>query len=183
MEDIWNRIESWLMVNAPDILNDLLPGATEEEIFSAQEHMSINFPEDVKTSYLIHNGQLGMSDPLMGEWQLLSLKDIQIQWDGLKELFDAGQFANVQSEPIGRVQADWWNIKWIPLAYNGAGDLYCLDLEPASGGEVGQIISYLHIEEERECVADNFLSWLNGFANDLEVGKYTVVDGELLISE
>jgi len=41
MQDIWNRIESWLEVNAPEIHSALLVGATDEEIFSAEELMDI----------------------------------------------------------------------------------------------------------------------------------------------
>jgi len=181
MEKIWNRIDSWLQANLPEIYSDLLPGATEEEIRLAEEHMGVYFPEDVKISYRIHNGQIGDESPLLGEWELLSLEDMINQWNIMKKLFDAGKFTNIASKPIGPVRADWWNIKWVPVAYNGAGDLYCLDLAPASGGEVGQIISFWHMDEKRERLASNFRNWLHRYADDIENGKYKVENGKLVI--
>ncbi len=56
MQDVWNRIESWLATNAPNVLSYLLPGATNEEIQQTEVALGIQFPEDVKASYRIHNG-------------------------------------------------------------------------------------------------------------------------------
>jgi cell wall assembly regulator SMI1 len=179
MQDIWNRIESWLKVNAPEIHSDLLPGAADEEVRSAEEHLGVKFPEDAKASFRIHNGQRGMASPLMGEWQLLPLENVMSQWDIMKGLSDAGKFANVKSKPVGPVRDDWWNVKWVPLAYNGAGDLQCLDFDPAPGGAAGQMISFWHMDEKRERLSNDFRSWLQGFADDLEAGKYKVEDGTL----
>ena len=183
MQDIWDRIDKWLEDNAPDILSDLLSGATDEDIGSAEERIGVKFTDDVRASYSIHNGQLGMADPLLGEWQLLSLKDLQIQWNIMKKLFDEGEFANVQSKSTSSVKADWWNIRWIPLAYNGAGDFYCLDMEPEIDSNIGQIISFWHMDEKREKIADSFREWLGNYANDLENGKYVVQDDELILAE
>lgn len=182
MQDIWKRIESWLEVNTPEIHSDLLPGATEEEIRSAEKFMDIEFPVDVKTSYQIHNGQLGNSSPFMGEWQLYSLTDMMSTWKMLKNLFDSGKF-DVEGTPIGPVRAEWWNPKWIPVADNRTGDLHCLDLDPAPGGELGQIITFWHMDEQRERLANNFQEWLQRYAEDLENGKYTVEDGGLYLSD
>jgi cell wall assembly regulator SMI1 len=180
MKVIWNLIESWLKENAPEILKDLLPGAIAKDIQSAEKLMGIHFPNDVKLSYRIHNGQKGRSAPLMEEWQLYSLKDMMSRWKILKKLFDAGTFAHVKGKPVGPVRAEWWNPKWIPIAYNGDGDLRCLDLDPPPRGKSGQIISFWHMEDRREKLADGFQEWLKKFAIDLEAGKYKVEDGQLV---
>src|SRR2546421_31964 len=146
MQTVWKRIESWLNGNAPEILSDLLPGATGKKLRSTEKILGVEFPDDVKSSYRIHDGQQGQSSPLMGEWQLLSLEDMVSQWKIMKDLVDAGKFDNVTSAPVGPVRADWWNLKWIPIAYNGAGDFYCLDLNPAPKGSIGQIISFWHMD-------------------------------------
>ncbi len=182
MKSIWNRIESWLEVNAPEIHSDLLAGATDEEICSAEEFMDIKFPDDLKISYRIHNGQRGDSSTLLGEWQLYSLENMKSRWKILKKLFDAGEL-NAEATPIGPVRAEWWNPKWIPITHNGAGDLYCLDLAPAAGGEVGQIITFWHMDEKRERLANSLQDWLQSYAEDLENGRYTVEDGGLYLTD
>ncbi len=119
----------------------------------------------------------------MGEWQLLPLKYVMSQWDIMKGLHDAGKFMNVKSKPVGPVRDDWWNLRWVPIAHNGAGDLLSLDLEPAPGGHVGQVITFWHMDEKRERLSGDFHSWLQGFAEDLEKGKYKVEDGQLVMME
>jgi cell wall assembly regulator SMI1 len=96
------------------------------------------------------------------------------EWRVWKELLDGGDFDDSSSKPDGPIQTDWWNPKWIPLSYNGSGDHHCLDLDPAPGGQVGQIITVWHDWEHREVIASNFQAWLEQFADDLESGKYSV---------
>lgn len=180
MQIIWRQIESWLQAHVPTILDDLLPGATDKEIQAAEKLFGVQFPDDVKASYSVHNGQQGQAAPLMGDWQLLSLEDIASQWKIMQDLVAAGKFDNVSSTPIGPVRADWWNPKWIPIAYNGAGDLYCLDLDPAPKGNIGQIITFWHMDDKRERIAKSYQAWLQGFADDLDKGKYKVKDGRLV---
>ena len=57
MQDIWDRIDNWLLANAPEVLLTLQSGATNEQIRKTEEYLSVSFPEDIKASYLIHNGQ------------------------------------------------------------------------------------------------------------------------------
>lgn len=178
MQKIWKRIEDWLAVNNPKILNSLQPGATDAELHISEESMSIELPEDVKQSYRIHDGQSNIAPPLMGEWRLLSLKSIKKQWELMKELADKGQLT-AKATSDGKVQAEWWNCKWIPIAHNGAGDFHCLDLDPTPNGSVGQMICFWHMSEERKVIASSFQIWLKEFAEDLESGRYKVKHGEL----
>ena len=57
MREIWNKIENYLKENAPNVLESLQQGATDEEIKKAEDFIGITFPEDFKESYKIHNGQ------------------------------------------------------------------------------------------------------------------------------
>ena len=99
MQLIWTRIENWLADNAPEILENLNPGATEEEIKRTEEFLGISFPEDVKDSDRIHNGQKSYFDtPDRQQWDyclidyrhLLSLDRIKHEWSIWKELLDTG---------------------------------------------------------------------------------------------
>ena len=57
MRDLWDRIERWLAANVPDMLEGLNPGATTQEIEETEAFLGVSFPDDVRASYLIHNGQ------------------------------------------------------------------------------------------------------------------------------
>lgn len=180
MHQIWNRIEAWLKLNALELYKDLSPGANDQEIKSVEHTTGIIFPADVKSSFKIHNGQAGMAAPLMGEWQLISLNVIKKRWLILKDLYSQGEFEGIRCKTRGYVRSKWWIPEWIPVAYNGAGDYLCLDMNPKKGGKPGQIISYWHTTESREVVAASFQEWLLSFANDLETGRYTYINGQMI---
>lgn len=175
MKEVWNRIESWLKANAENVLDSLQPGATEEEIAETEKYLGVQLPEEIKESYRIHNGQY--ENKLIGFIEgrdFLSLNRIKSEWNVWKELVDGGDFEGNQGEPSGPVKPDWYNIKWIPITYNGSGDHHCIDLDPAEGGNTGQIIEMWHDEATRTVVSKSFKDWLEQFANALEEGEYEV---------
>ena len=184
MKAIWNRIDNWLAANAPEIINKLQPGATDEAIAQAEKLLEIEFPEDVKASYRIHNGQDRKKSGIFQGWSFLSLEEIIKEWESWKRLLDDGTFDEEEEEGTyygcasdGLIRTDmWWNPKWIPITAELGGDNYCLDLDPAPEGQVGQIIIMCHDDGYRELVANNFREWLEQLATDLEGGKYQIYE-------
>jgi cell wall assembly regulator SMI1 len=178
---IWTRIENWLADNALEILENLNPGATKEEIERTEEFLGVSFPEDVKDSYRIHNGQKSCFDTpdrqqwdycLIDYWHLLSLDRIKNDWGVWKELSDTGRLADIYMTLDNGEVCEWWNPKWIPLTSNFCGDHHCLDLSPSLRGAEGQIIQMWHDIDIRGIVAPSFKAWLETFADDLEAGHY-----------
>lgn len=177
MDDTWSRIEDWLRENAPEVLDNLLPGVTRDAIRVTETALDVTLPDDMVASYLIHDGQDNYSPALMGEWQLLSIEEVAYQWDIMRGLLLANDEVAAgidRGDAMGLVRPDWWNLRWVPVAYNGGGDLHCVDLDPASGGTMGQMTTFWHVDEERELLAPSFRDWLSGYADDLEQSKYTV---------
>ncbi|MEA5465228.1 SMI1/KNR4 family protein [Leptothoe sp. PORK10 BA2] len=177
MQEIWERIENWLRVNAPQVFEVLQPGASDAQIAELENFLSIQFPEDIKTSYRIHDGQSTFDYGLINGRELLSLERIRSEWQVWKELLDSGTFQNKDgqdqgSEPAPGICNVWWSSKWIPLTYDGAGNHDCLDLIPATGGTNGQIISMWHDDAERNIVAPSFCKWLEQYAEGLESGQF-----------
>ena len=62
------------------------------------------------------------------------------------------------------------------MTYNGGGDHHCLDLAPAPGGDVGQIIRMWHDDVARCVEARSFRAWLEAYADELEHGHYSYSD-------
>jgi len=176
MKEVWQRIEKWLAENTPEDLIVLNGGASDEEVKNLEEHLSVTFPDDVKTFYKIHNGQSDDGPYLLDGRELLSLERIKDEWDVWKELLDGGDFEDVESEPEAGIRKDWWNEKWIPLTYDGSGNHDCLDLAPDNSGTSGQIISFWHDDPDRNIVANSFREWLENYADDLEAGLYVYSD-------
>jgi cell wall assembly regulator SMI1 len=156
MREIWDKIESQLRRTAPDLLRSLNPGASAASIDAAEKSLGITFPQDVRESYLIHDGQTDDAPNLFDTWSLLSLDAIVREWKVWKQLTDSGEFKKARSGPGAHHASDWWNPAWIPLTYNGAGDHHCLDLAPTPKGAPGQIIQMIHDDADRTLVGYSY---------------------------
>lgn len=71
---------------------------------------------------------------------LLPLDGVASEREIWVELLDGGDFEGNGAAPDGPVNKDWWNRRWVPVTSNGGGDHLCVDLDPAPGGTVGQMI-------------------------------------------
>jgi cell wall assembly regulator SMI1 len=60
----------------------------------------------------------------------------------------------------------------VPIADNGGGDYFCLDLAPARGGTAGQIIIFFHDMKGRPRIARSYEAWLEELAKGFESGRY-----------
>ena len=182
MYETWQRIERWLARNAPVVMQSLRAGAADREIADTEVFLDVTFPDDVRASFRVHDGQsgstasFGFSPGLIDGWELLSLATMRDQWQAWKDLLDGGEFDDTRSEPRGPILTDWWHPCWIPLTHDGSGNHHMLDLNPAPGGAVGQIIEFVHDDSTRTVVAANFATWLTQFANDLDAGEYVYDD-------
>jgi cell wall assembly regulator SMI1 len=172
----WKKIEAWLEEYVPEVLEDLNGPATIANIRATESAMSVKLPKDMVDAYRIHDGQDGGAPPVGGDWQVLRLKTVVKQWKILKVLLDKGTFATADADvkAVGPVRPVWWNARWIPFGFAANGDLICVDLDPAKGGTVGQIIVFLHDNEVRTCVAKSLTKWLDQLASDLAKGKVVI---------
>jgi cell wall assembly regulator SMI1 len=172
MKCAWNRIKRWLVSNAPGILKDMRPGASEGEIRAAEEQLGFTFPRGVRQWYAMHNGS--ESCALLEYWDFYSLAEIVEAWKVLKEIYDTGFFDEFHSDPVGPIRTEWWHPAWLPITGEPRGDHLCLDLAPAQGGHKGQVIRWVHDDSVREVVAPTFSAWFEQLADGLEAGAYKV---------
>jgi cell wall assembly regulator SMI1 len=177
MKEVWSRIENWIRANSPQVLEVLQPGASDAEIQALEAFLSIQFPDDVKNLYRLCNGQSKYGFGVLNGREFLSLQRIKDEWSVWKDLLDAGTFEDKNgrdqgSDPGIGIRNVWWSAQWIPLTYDGGGNHDCLDLNPAEGGNWGQIITMWHDDGERKIIAPSFRAWLEHFAEGLESGQY-----------
>lgn len=184
LEDTWCRIRGWLATNAPDVLTSLAPPATDDQFRAAEDAMGVKLPAEVRACYRIHDGQQPVPTPLPSNPALrcvpafldgedwLSLDRMVESWRMMKRLLDAGSFPH-SGLPRGPVRPDWWHPHWLPLTESQSGYMTCLDLAPASGGRVGQVLRWCHDDPFRGVAAPSLGDWLAEFAEELEAGEYT----------
>jgi cell wall assembly regulator SMI1 len=180
MKIIWERIHDWLAVNAPQVLENLRPGANDEEIYRAEAFFGVEFPEDFKLSYRVHDGQEEECCSLFPYLEFLSLQNvikISEKWQNYSD-------DNFRCDPeyiFEGIWNGWWNPNWIPFTNESNGACQCVDLAPAAGGNVGQIIIVEWQEPTRGLMASNFRVYLETFAEELERGEYRFSEGDGLV--
>ena len=181
----WSRIEAWLLANAPDRVRGFRPGASPAAIAELDRLLGLTMPDDVKAFYALHDGSedVGLfpsSDPRGWDrmaFSPLPLEEVACHWQMMKELLEGGEFADLPTEPSTGISDGWWNTGWAPIASNGGGDYQCIDLTPAEGGTVGQVIGMWHDSEHREWIAPSLADYLRQLADGLESGKFAWAEG------
>ena len=177
MEEIWTKIETWLQNNAPQVLEILQHGASEDQVRELEDFLSVKFPDDFKSLYRICNGQSSCDYGVFNGREFLSLERIKDEWSIWKNLLDDGAFQESDGQDQGSnpelgIRNVWWSPQWIPFTCDGSGNHECLDLNPTECGTDGQIITMWHDDNERKIVALGIKTWLKKYAQGLETGQF-----------
>lgn len=180
IDRLWERIEAWLEMHTPDIAHALVGGVTEETIWQAEAIMGLALPEDVRASYRRQNGY-ALGSFLLGQALFYDLTSVAHGQQGLKNMWAdlLSSEARTPKALEGPIQPVWWHPAWLPLTGDGAGDLWCIDLAPAPGGQVGQIISFSHEIGPTRVIAASLQALLSTFADQLEAGHYVAAGQNL----
>jgi len=176
VSESWHRIVVWLASNAPSIRQPISGPATEAEILATEDAIGFPFPQDLRSSYLLHNpkwcelGFFPSSPAVHGSFCLTPIEEILSNWQPWQELIDMGDFDGQTSAPDRGIRNDWWCKEWIPVAGNDAGDHICVDLSPTEEGTLGQVIAAWHASEIRSLLARSWGEYLAWIAQVMESG-------------
>ncbi|HEU5379856.1 MAG TPA: SMI1/KNR4 family protein [Ktedonobacteraceae bacterium] len=112
---IWNWIEAWLQIAAPESLAHLYKGATEQQLHAVETALGLPLPADLKASWSLHNGTVefffgaGDFSPL-SRW-LRPTEQSKLSRIGLRPLF--------LLQPMGVVDLSAWT--WVEAQGNRWG--------------------------------------------------------------
>lgn len=180
IEQLWQRIEAAMRAHAPDALARLAPGADVQAIKQLENELEVILPQSFQDSCRVHEG--GYTLELVSQMEVLSLEGIAAVWHVLEELLEDVEWASQQpyyfTEEVvrsgwetGPIKPVWWHRSWIPFGEDPTGNLCCLDMDPAPGGTVGQIIDWDHEAGPSRVLHRGFEQLLAAFAERLENGS------------
>jgi cell wall assembly regulator SMI1 len=174
--------ESWLTKNIPEVVSDLNPGTTDDELQTFAATLNISLPEEFKELYRWHNGQ--KMEINTGPWYGLSFLPLK------KVLSECGSWADVllnsspeslvslsrymSSVPPNCIRLQYANNKWIPFAYDWGGNYLGIDLDPDENGTIGQVINFGRDEERKIVVAPNLHAFVTWMLNELTSGNFNI---------
>ncbi|WP_245983023.1 SMI1/KNR4 family protein [Trinickia fusca] len=160
LRDTWKQLDDWFAADPARLPGGLNGPANADEIATLHALLDVTLPNEFVESLGIHNGQANPGAVFADDDTLLNAREIVAQWSIWRKLVADGDFDDTTSEPDPGVKDDWYNLKWIPFTHDGSGNHLCLDLDPAEGGVVGQVIRVWHDDVQRERVAWSFAQWL-----------------------
>ena len=156
---VWRKLEQELRrLNGESVDQMLLPPASIGEISEIEATAGTLLPTDYRESLLVHSG----TSYWAWLWDAVALNtpaQVVEEWEQLRLLAEhpRNRFVGLQAEP--GVRSDMFHPHWIPVAADN-GIPICLDLAPAKGGCVGQVILVDWEDERTKIIAPNFLGFL-----------------------
>ena len=158
-----------------NLVADLNPPATDEQLDALETLTGQRLPDDFRQLYKLANGQnKGETAFFPHGYTFMSLERISKTWIMTKKIYDEHPEFRRSGPPQGAVKDRWWHPSWIPFAQMLSGDRYCIDLDPAPGGQVGQVIEFIHDDTWRAHLGRSLNDYLGGYEKGLRAGTYVL---------
>lgn len=148
--DLATAIEGLIWLIDPELEAPLPPGATDAELTELEQTIGVRLPEVVRGFYLRHDG---IPDCLF------SAREIADEWRAIQTHPFSAYRSPIQ--PDYGIKAVLWSSRWIPIWTTTTGDSVCLDLDPAEGGTVGQILKVYHDDPVRPCQGRSLIEYFS----------------------
>ncbi|MGQ0799161.1 MAG: SMI1/KNR4 family protein [Pseudomarimonas sp.] len=187
IEALWRRIDAALGKHAPAVLETLSGPASAKPLAALERELGQPVPDDLRRAWAVHDGQddeledhlLFVDLPFYGVAaaraarkegrevaKLLGIDNEQDDFVAWHALVDDG-IGSID----GPVKARNFNAAWVPIgAFNGDVFRY-VDLDPAPGGRVGQVIEVDPESVSWRVLAPSFGDLLARFADALDAGE------------
>jgi cell wall assembly regulator SMI1 len=184
IDGLWRRLENWFYEHVPAFCRwPLAPGASEADVQAFEKTIGAKLPDDVRRSYLRHNGSAGVDLlDVVGEGKWSTLSGVAASWKHFQESRPVLEEAGFLEPPLGPMKEVHISPGWIPIGDNQGGDHLCVDLDPAEGGTVGQLFSYWHEYGAWRFVAPSITAFLEHLLKHLDAGRYAINDRGQLAS-
>jgi cell wall assembly regulator SMI1 len=104
---------------------------------------------------------------LFGSYDFLSTIEAEKEWENWRVIYSGSSQAerddfdaHVEVRPGDPVRKHYANLRWLPFARDGGGNSYAVDMDPAEGGRMGQVIVIGPDEDLRRVLAPSLKEFL-----------------------
>jgi molybdopterin molybdotransferase len=172
-----------LFTLSPPVRPQLQPAVTVDEIRSAEESLGIRFPDELFALLSCHNGQLSFLSGEYADPVIPSLRQptgmLSYYWlAGIEEIVEntlllRDEYAEcVKDEEFEIVGPTRNHDRFVVFTVTENADWLVLDLEPESGGKVGQVVMQCTEPFELIVVADGLASFLQMLIDGYKSGRF-----------
>lgn len=184
---LWERLEDWASTYAPEMIRELAPPASEDEIADVEDQFGIPLSKAFKDCLRIHNGEtdgwpsrvfadMGAYLPtqrIVDEWE--SRRSIACDLDDMEDPDELIRDGII--EVSGPVQPVMFHDAWLPIMECNGDVFWALDFAPGDGGADGQVIEVDWEGCSWKVIADSFQTFVENYVNELESGSYRIDEG------
>jgi len=168
VEAATRRIAAWFQQHVPEEAARLRSPANRKALDALAKALGQPLPPELVAMWQVQDGL-----PIF-EYEGLGASEAKQRRAGLEKLRKKGTFTNheVFEQSAPRIQAVKWHAGWIPIAEDGCGNLYCLDLAPGPAGQVGQVIRWEVAGGPFAGSSIDLAKFLERYATALESGRF-----------
>ena len=186
---LWQRLESWAAVHAPQILRYLNAPATEDDIFTLEQALGLQLPLAFRACLKIHNGEDDPWGPSIldnGAYMLPIQRIFEVWHHGVQYAQSKGRLsledprawaAWILAGSInvhGPVKPMHVNLRWVPITNCNGDIIRYLDFDPPLGGTPGQLIEVDVEGGTWRVLAPSFFDFFKQYVEGIEKGKYLI---------
>jgi cell wall assembly regulator SMI1 len=165
----WLGLETWARTNLPGILAELNGPAEPRVVARLEATLGFALPADFRTSVGVHDGETGDGALLDSGGALLSIRAIGecAEW----ERTALRKYADLEAELLrGPAKGSLYAWHRVPIVDFNQDLTWFLDLDPAPGGAVGQVLRRDVEDGALEVVAPSFAQFFADYLHRLETG-------------
>lgn len=179
----------------PPIKPRLYAPASAEDIYAAEQALGLAFPDDLRHLLLCHDGQdffhaeNGYGDPLVPMMrQPANGQAYSHYWlNGVKEIVDYTRNCRedreyYQDEHFEKFGPARFHDQYIAFTATENADCLVLDMSPASGGHVGQVVLYCTQAPQIMVLAPDLETYLQTLTADYRRGRFLHKPCEYFVS-
>ena len=138
-------LDQYLKTKRTDFYSELNSPLTEKEIKVLEDKFNIKLPSDLKILYSWKNGQNNdWYDSFVNNSTFMPLEEVLISAAEMTSMI--GSDFEIEN---------WWHKDWLPILSNGGGNYICYDMGGLFTGQKGQLIEFLHEDNDRNVIAPN----------------------------
>ena len=156
------EIDALLEKRIPEFKKNFYPPALDSEFASLEGVIGTELPDEFKTLYRWHNGQI--RSPYI-PFQIES-HEILIS---ISEIIETYEELSGQLE-YGDIDEEIWKKSWVPFTDDGTGNSTCISI---SKDNFGQIIHHDHEGDETGVIFDSLAEWLENLLSKMKGFDYS----------
>lgn len=171
MRTALGRIKAWLRSNdAEDIVDNLAPPTTEQEIASCAEIVGFAIPDDLRELWLLHGGQnVASRHPFLESHDFLSpATAASVRNDFLSTL---PMLRDAPDDLVSVTEEELASDEWLTIGKISRWDVWVIC------APTGRLFGSSPDYPQLYAISDSLLDWLETFAEGAENGEYEVIRG------